>query len=462
MSVYSYRLALGLAVTFLAPWVSMESKAADIRFQSGIAEYDEAYLKAVHVIAADIKDQKFLAGESWAQVWTRDTAYSMDLACTLLHPDVSKNTLLGLMEDIPGIGPVWAQDICGHFGGWPALTDAIVGAMGAWSLYEYTADADLLAVSYQVTVNSLKRAERDAFDPATSLFKGCSSFMESNSAYPKKYASNGELLAQTKALSTNLLYYNGYRIAARMGKILKKDVREFEAKAEQLKTAINQRFWLPNKGYYGLLNETMEATGEAFAILFDVADAGQKASIMKHTPTTANGMPSLWPQFPEHLDYNQAMSEYYHNGMIWPFVQGYWARAAAVSQNTLNFSKELKILTRLSQKNDTFMEFYRPENGQPDGSRRQLWSASGYLSMIYHGLFGIRMQLDGIRFAPVVPEAFSMMSLEGLKFHNMTLSIKVKGHGTRITAFRIDDLVQSEAFVPMNLVGEHRVSIDLQ
>ena len=29
----------------------------------------------------------------------------------------------------------WLQDKCGHFGGWPNLSDAIVGTRGAWSLY---------------------------------------------------------------------------------------------------------------------------------------------------------------------------------------------------------------------------------------------------------------------------------------------------------------------------------------
>ena len=159
---------------------------ASFEFASGVPAYDQAYQKARGVIAADVKDGKFLAGQNWAQVWTRDTSYSVELACALLHPDVSKTTLLGLTQSVAGIGECWFQDKCGHFAGWPNLTDAIVGASGAWALYLVTGDRELVRPIYERTVLSLKRAERDAYDPQTGLFRGCASFMESNSGYPKQ------------------------------------------------------------------------------------------------------------------------------------------------------------------------------------------------------------------------------------------------------------------------------------
>ena len=104
-------------------------------------------------------------GRIGQQVWTRDTSYSVELACALLHPDVSKTTLLGLTQPVEGIGECWYQDKCGHFAGWPNLTDAIVGASGTWALYLVTGDRELLRPIYDRTVRSLQRAERDAFDP---------------------------------------------------------------------------------------------------------------------------------------------------------------------------------------------------------------------------------------------------------------------------------------------------------
>ncbi len=213
---------LGLLVAGNVPRARAGQSQADasgsIDFASGVAALDAAYQKARRVVAADVKDGKFLAGQNSAQVWTRDTSYSVELACALLYPEVSKTTLLGLTQEVEGVGECWYQDKCGHFAGWPNLTDAIVGASGAWALYLVTGDGELLRPIYERTVRSLKRAERDAFNPQLGLFSGCASFMESNSGYPQKYAMKGDMLAKTYALSTCLLYYRGYLVAARAGR----------------------------------------------------------------------------------------------------------------------------------------------------------------------------------------------------------------------------------------------------
>ncbi len=445
---------------------SLHAGAGDgFDLSAGVAAYDQAYQKARRVIAADVQDGKFLAGQNWQQVWTRDTSYSVELACALLHPEVSKTTLLGLTQSVEGIGECWYQDKCGHFAGWPNLTDAIVGASGTWALYLVTGDRELLRPIYDRTVRSLERAERDAFDPTTGLFRGCSSFMESNSGYPKDYAMKGERIAKTSALSTCLLYYRGYLVAAAAGKALGEDVRSLESKAAKLKAAINARFWQPDKGYYGYfidetgaLNPRMEGLGEAFAILMGVAGQSRARQVLARTPTTAWGFPCLWPQFEEWRDYSRDFAHYYHNGMIWPFVEGYWAWAATKMKDVPVFERELNALVKLSEKNDTFMELYRPEDGRPDGSPRQLWSASGFLSMIYHGLFGMDFTEQGIRFAPVVPPRFEQLVLEHVRYRAAELRITVKGHGTQIRQFTLDGKSGKPLF-SASQVGPHEIQI---
>ena len=442
---------------------------ASLVFASGLPAYDRAYEKARRVIAADVKDGKFLAGQNWAQVWTRDTSYSTELACAILHAPVAKTTLLGLTQHVDGIGECWYQDKCGHFAGWPNLTDAIVGASGAWSLYLVTGDRDLLRPLYDRTVRSLQRARRDAFNEKLGLFGGCSSFMESDSAYPRKYADDGATLAKTFALSTNLLYYRGYLVAAGAGELLHENVQPLRAKAARLKDAINARFWLPTKGYYAYyLDENavpdtrMEGLGEAFAILTGVADAGRARQILRSAPTTPWGFPCLWPQYEEWRDYRTDFAHYYHNGMIWPLVQGYWAWAASQSKDARTFGRELDALVKLSEKNDTFMELYHPEDGKPDGSPRQLWSASGFLSTIYHGLFGMDFRQDGIRFAPVVPEQFRQLTLSDFKYRDARLQIVVKGHGTTIERFKLDGTERQDPLLAATAAGRHEIEILLK
>lgn len=437
-------------------------------FQSSQPQYVQAFQKARQVIASNIKDGKFFAGANWQQVWTRDTGFSVDLACGLLYPDVSKNTLMGLWEEVEGVGECWFQDECGHFAGWPNLTDAIVGATGAWSLYRYTGDRVFMESVYQRTINSLIRGEREAYNDSLGLFGGCSTFMESNSGYPRKYAFNGELVSKTYALSTNLLYYNGYRIAAKIGKLLDKNTRLFEQKADILKQKINEHFWMPQKGYYaycldeeGILNERMEGTGESFAILWGVADSVKANAILKNVYVTKWGLPCQWPQYAEWMNYNLGDADYYHNGMIWPFVQGYWAWAASFMKNLSVFSYELDALTALQNKSDTYREFYRPENGEPDGSADQLWSASGFLSMVFHGLFGMGFEEKGIRFSPVVPESMNQLSLKNVIYRDSQLDIFITGSGTAISSFKTDGIKKEDAFFPASWIGNHTIEIGL-
>jgi len=438
-------------------------------FSSGIPAYDQAYQKARQVIAADVKDGKFLAGQNWAQVWTRDTSYSVELACALLHPEVSKTTLLGLTQAVDGIGECWYQDKCGHFAGWPNLTDAIVGASGAWSLYLVTGDGELVRPMYERTLRSLKRAERDAFNSQLGLFSGCASFMESNSGYPKDYAMKGERIAKTCALSTCLLYYRGYQVADAAGQVLGEDVTALREKADKLKAAINSHFWLPDKGYYayfldeqGVPNPRMEGLGEAFAILTGVADPQRSRQILQSTPTTPWGFPCLWPQFEEWKSYKTDFAHYYHNGMIWPFVEGYWAWAASEMKDLPTFSRELDALVKLSEKNHTFMELYRPEDGAPDGSPRQLWSASGFLSMIYHGLFGMAFEEKGVRFAPVVPERFQELKLANVKYRNAQLDLVIKGNGVNVREARLDGKLLPRPALDAAASGAHVLEIRMQ
>jgi hypothetical protein len=444
-------------------------QAEAFAFSSNLPDYNEAYLKARKVVEDDSRHGKFIAGKGWPQVWTRDSSFSTDLALSLLETKLCLTTLISLKQDVPGIGECWEQDFCGHFGGWPNLTDSIVGAVGAWSLYTVTEDKASLRVFYKRTVNTLKRAERDASQGDTGLIGGCSSFMESNSAYPARYAKNGPLVAKTAALSNNALYYKGYIIAGHMADLLGEDGSPFRAKAHALKDAINKYFWQEDKGYYGYfvdenrkLYPAMEGLGEALCISYGIADPDRARRVLASTPTTPNGFPCQWPQLPEYMDYSGRNATFYHNGMIWPFVQGYWARAAIDLGDLKKFDEELARLLKLSQKTDTFKEFYFPEDGRPDGSSDQLWSASGYLGMVLHGLFGIQFKENGIHFAPLVPEQFSSISLKGINYRHCILSIKIDGHGKKISRFKLDGAPIETPFMDASLTGAHQIEILLQ
>ena len=290
----------------------------------------EVYENIVH--APDFRDMDgankshFVAGYGWGQLWTRDSSYAIEQAGGLLAPEASLNSLIKCTFEVEldntttqASDTVWYQDECGHFGGWPKLSDAIVGARGAWFVYLYTGNTTFLNFAFHVTVNSLRRAERDVFRDG--LFLGCSSFMESNSGYPLKYKNNGMLVGLTKALSTNLLYYNGYKLAVSMAKVLLEEkpskdpkslyltdetIQDLTKRGNDLKQSIRHRFWMEDKGYYAyVLDEydefipQMEGLGLALVLLSDdFEDSNQRArSILNNTYSTNIGIPCLWPQF---------------------------------------------------------------------------------------------------------------------------------------------------------------------
>ena len=151
------------------------------------------------------------------------------------------------------------------------------------------------------------------------------------------------------------------------------------------------------------------------------------------------------------------------NGRIWPFVQGYWALAASRHGQVDIFHEEFKKLLQLAQMNSTFAEFYELSGTFPSIRRRQLWSASGYLSMVYHGLFGMEFLPDGIRFNPVKPsDTFSdVISLSNVHYRDMILNIEVSGAGKEISSFSVDGKSQ-DSFLDASVTGVHDIQIELK
>lgn len=424
-----------------------------MRFDSGHATYDEAYAKAVRDIDDSVTGGAFVAGEEWPTVWVRDASYAIDLACGITHPELATATMRSVAD------ARWRQDRAAHFGGWPRLTDAVVGAVGAWACYSATGDLDFLRWSHDITRASLERAEHEIFDGG--LFRGCASFMESNSAYPPRFAFRGTKVGATKALSTNVLHHRAYTLAARAAELLTEDPEPFTTRATKLKQAINERLWQRDHYAYYEGSDRWEGLGNALAVLWDIADDDQAKAIFDTVTPAPHGLPCLWPRHKLWRPWLLRDEYFYHNGMVWPFVQGYWAWAAATRGETAVFARELASLTALAEKAPTFHEFYRPDTGRPGGSARQLWSAAGYLAMIHYGLLGIRPDDHEIHFRPLVPDTFTTLSLTDLRLRNLTLKVTITGNGTTITGFTLDGEARHTHAIPTTLTGEHRVDIVL-
>lgn len=187
-------------------------------------------------------------------------------------------------------------------------------------------------------------------------------------------------------------------------------------------------------------------------------------------------------------------------------VSGYFAIAAAQFGRYDIFAEELVKLTDLSEQNATFAEFYEFDKSFPPkrygiqynsfccfshcyldllsmtfliffsfvlfffiflrsfcSSRRQLWSDTGYLGMIYKGLFGMTFLPDGIIFAPKKYNGDTInednddpnddeenkdsstffklnetMSLTNIKYRKMIVNVHVRGYGDTVESFKLN------------------------
>ena len=108
-------------------------------------------------------------------------------------------------------------------------------------------------------------------------------------------------------------------------------------------------------------------------------------------------------------------------------------------------------LIDLSEQGNTFAEFYELDKSFEKGRSRQLWSDTGYLGMVYKGLFGMDFQKGAIKFSPNKVEGKNgilktneTICLRNVKYRKAILDIYVTGFGTNVTSFKLNGEVQSQ------------------
>ncbi|MFP4029479.1 MAG: MGH1-like glycoside hydrolase domain-containing protein [Candidatus Brocadiia bacterium] len=453
--------------------------------------------------ASDAYDPRFRG-----QPHNRDVSFVIYHGGAFLHPEIARETLLSCL---------WYVDekifIADQY--W----DKIAWTTAAWTYYLITGDEDFLELAYTATRNTLledvgrmrpsynknlnvKTPVGDLigyeYNEETGLFRGPETFGDGRAKYPPPYNEGwekgmnilryvevtGKDRIQMQCIGTNCLYYNALRIAAQAAGILGRPEEEkqyFAQMAEDLKTAINDQLWLPEKKRYayfldgdGQQCEYSSTVGQMLAIITGVADRERAQQIIENTYTSEWGVPCTWPMFPR-FDRENLEKLGTGNGSIWPFIQGFAGWAGSVADCPGFLGHMLAGITKMVAESDgTFYEAYHLVHGTPykgyhgpvdsPQSRyrppkpNQSWSASGYLAMIVHGVFGLRLEEDGIRFDPAVPSDFAGAELREVRCRNMTLDLKVDGEGTVIEEFRLDG-ERCDPHISYDMKGKHSVEI---
>jgi len=354
----------------------------------------------------------FETGEKWHYVWTRDLSYAIDLGLWRFDPARSRNGLSFKLSDVrvPSApqGLFVMQDT-GSGGSWPISTDRIVWFLGARHLLD---DAGFAADVRRALTDTLAQDRTYAFDPALGLYRGETSFLDwRQQSYPAWTADNVRFIAQSFALSTNVLHYQALELAARLADG-GHDPRAtaYRTQATALKNAINAHFWRADRGLYmsyiggdGLPVEAYDLLGTALAITSGVADPARARQALANYPTWPAGSPVIWPE--------RADQPIYHNRAIWPFVSAYAMRAARAVNDPQRIAHEIRSVIRGAALAGSNMENYEllsqgvhVDDGALSGpvvnSPRQLWSVAGFLDVAIEGVFGLT---DDGRVEPKLP-----------------------------------------------------------
>ncbi|MEM6723060.1 MAG: glycogen debranching protein [Bacteroidota bacterium] len=404
-------------------------------------------------------DSTFRTGAKWGGVWTRDISYSIFLAFAYHEPEVAKTSLRKKVNRQRII-----QDT-GSGGAWPVSSDRTTWVLAAWEIYKATGDQVWLEEVYPIVKNTLDDDFQTIYDAATGLFSAESSFLDWREQTYPKWMNNVDIYL-SHALGTNVVHYQAHTILAEMAELLGQDGAIYRQRADGIKKGINDLFWLEDQGYYAqflygrpdlVVSPKFEALGEALAILFDVADASRRETIVGQSPLTEFGTTCVYPQIP-------GIPPYHNNG-IWPFVQSYWNLAAAKAGNEAVLNHGLASIYRAAGLFLTNYENMVAETGDFLGteinSHRMLWSMAGNLAMVHRVFMGMQFEVDGLRFEPFVPAAYGgEKTLSNFTYRDATLTIMVKGHGHKIASFKLDGKEQ-DPFLPGDLSGQHTIEIIL-
>lgn len=424
------------------------------------------------------KDCPYLiqAGVDYGTPWIRDASVNVWNAARFLEPEAARNTLLAVcVPDENGEPVIQEPDDNGFVQNW----DKIIWAIGAWNYYLASGDLSFLQTAFGAVRKGLDDLKKQAFQPSFGLFMGGSFFNDGIAGYPSdlhdpavdsSFAPDHEKTRTIMCLSTNCIFCEAYRILSEISRKLGDERCAQEALAfhEALKENINRYFWNDSLGRYdyivypsGKKDTSQEEGGNAFAVLFSICPEERQDRLLHSLHIDRHGLVSIYPPFPGLFTEEKPGR---HNNLIWPFLNAFYLCAAAGRKQLGLVASELTRLTALVQNSGCiFYEIYNPYTGLPDGGWQvnrhwhsmihQTWSATGYISVIIHGVFGISVQDDGVCVSPCVPDYLQNAEIRNLTVRNLNLSVKITGFGCTPEEIRINQRPVSSAFLPFPSSG---------
>ncbi|MEU2347949.1 glycogen debranching N-terminal domain-containing protein [Modestobacter sp. NPDC049651] len=240
--------------------------------------------------------------------------------------------------------------------------------------------------------------------------------------------------------------YGAYRARAELARWLDDDAgaQHWLERAATLKKAFNERFWLPERGWYALALDRGGNPVDACAsnmghcLWSGIVDADKAPLVAEHLLSPA--MFSGWGV----RTLSSAMGAYdpvsYHNGSVWPhdnaFIvaglmrYGFVAQAQRVAEALLEAAEHFG--GRLPE---LFCGFDRGEFREPvpypTSCSPQAWASATPVQLVRTLLrFDPDLPREELRVDPVLPAAFTPLRVEGVALGAGRVTVEVTGAGT--------------------------------
>lgn len=405
------------------------------------------------------------AGGAYDTPWTRDSAINTWAAGRLYVPRASKNTLLAVCTKDENGNPIILPD--------NQTWDRIVWTVGAWQYYLATGDEEFLTVARGIVARGLDVLHKERFNAETGLYRGGSFFNDGISGYPADIYEPGldhsfmGMHPRTETimcLSTNCIYCEAWNILSKMNCLLGISDPVPALRRDALKAAILATFWNAETKTCrymlypdGRIDESQELAGITFGVLFGILPAEALETVQREK----FGVPSIMPPFPGLFSREKPGR---HNNLVWPFLNGFYIQAAANAALEQIASTELSAMTCLLSSDGGIFEIYNPYDGSVDGGWQiggddlqghlwdscsdQTWSATSYIGALIHGIFGVDIQEEGIRFIPCVPENLRDSAIENLTVRGKTYSLKFQGWGKEVASVTVNGQSATAPYIP--------------
>lgn len=461
--VSTYHAQPGYFMPIEQEWTLKNDISPYPRLESGNRLHNAIYRMGLdEMVNAVEPDTTLRTGKEWSGVWTRDVSYSIILSMAQMQPEAS---MISLRHKVDPLGRI-IQDT-GSGGAWPVSSDRMIWAVAAWELYKVTGDREWLEWAYPIVERSLAADKVTLTDPETGLRRGETSFIDwREQSYPR-WMQSADIYSSV-AMGTNVVHVAALKAASAMAEELghSKQAKEYAEEAAKLSEAVNDTFWMDDKGYYGMytygteypiLNPRAETLGESLAILFDVADNERAKSITENNPVTPFGAAIFFPQISD--------MPAYHNNALWPFVASYWALANAKARNEQGTMEAIGSVVRPAALFATNKENFNLDNGDIAtelNSSNMLWSLAGNIALTNRILFGMNFdRADRLDFKPFVPSALEgTRTLKSVKYRDAEIDVTVSGSGDSIASFTVNGKKHAP-YIPSDFKGKADVRIEM-